>query len=131
MRGLDNIDRIQRIYDAFGRGDVAFILDQLAEDVAWVTHLDAVVPWSGTFSKRADVQRFFDAIFASVEIDAFEPQEWVADGDTVISIGRFAGHSRTLGKPFDTRWIFVWKLAGGRVRSYEQFHDSAIAAAFR
>lgn len=131
MSERDNIDQVQRMYDAFGRGDIAHIIDQLADDVAWKSNLDPVVPWSGNYSGKGNVQRFFDAIATGTEVSAFEPQEWVAEGDTVVTQGRFAGHSRTLGKPFDTRWIFVWKLRDGRVQSYEQYHDPAIAEAFR
>jgi ketosteroid isomerase-like protein len=28
-------------------------------------------------------------------------------------------------------WVFIWKVREGRIFSYEQFHDPAIAQAFR
>ena len=126
-----NIKAIQDIYAAFGRGDVPYIIDQLTEDVTWRTHFDPVVPWGGDYSGKAKVPKFFDAIFSAVEVSAFEPQEWVAQGDTVVSLGRFGGKSRNLGKAFNTRWVFIWKLRGGKVTSYEQFHETTIADAFR
>ncbi len=32
---MSNLGTTQAIYEAFGRGDIPFILDQLADDVAW------------------------------------------------------------------------------------------------
>jgi hypothetical protein len=40
-----------------------------------VTHLEPTVPWSGDFSGKANVPRFFDAIANSVQTTAFTPQE--------------------------------------------------------
>lgn len=125
-----NIQVIQDIYAAFGRGDVAHIASQLTDDVTWHTHMDPVVPWAGGYTK-ANLPKFFDGIFSSMEVTVFEPQEWVAQGDTVVSLGRFGGNVHKTGKSFVTRWAFVWKLRDGKVSSYEQFHDPAIADNFR
>jgi len=131
MNEQKNIKTIQDIYAAFGRGDVAAIIAQLTDDVRWSSHFDKVVPWGGDFSEKGRVPRFFDAIFQSVDVDAFEPAEWVAQGDTVVSMGEFACRVRATGKKARTRWIFVWKFRDGKICSYEQFHDPALADAFR
>jgi hypothetical protein len=48
---------------------------------------------------RATTQRsFFEAIFQSVDVDAFEPNEWIADGDVVVSLGEFECRVRATGK---------------------------------
>jgi ketosteroid isomerase-like protein len=73
------------MYEAFGRADVAFIVAKLTDDVKWISHSDSIVPWSGDFSGKTQVPRFFEAIFQSVDVEAFDPQEWVASKDT----GRF------------------------------------------
>jgi len=59
------------------------------------------------------------------------PDEFIAQGDTVVSLGTFGFKVRATGKSARTRWAFIWKLREGRVCSYEQFHDPALAAAFR
>jgi uncharacterized protein len=126
-----NIETILKMYEAFGRGDVVFILTRLTDDVKWVSHFDSVVPWSGDFSGKDRVKGFFEAIFQSVDVEAFEPQELVANMDTVVSIGEFACRVRATGKRARTRWVFIWKFREGKVSSYEQFHDPALAEAFR
>ncbi len=125
-----NITTVTEIYGLFGQGDVAGIVARLSDDVRWLSHLDAVVPWAGDFSGKARVPDFFRAIFDSCDVQAFEPQEWTAQGDTVVSTGRFVCRARTTGRSADTRWCFIWKLKDGAITSYEQFHDPAITAAF-
>jgi ketosteroid isomerase-like protein len=130
MSEPDNIARIVKIYEAFGRGDIGYIVEQLTEDVRWLTHIEPVIPWSGDFSGKSTVPRFFESIANSVEVTAFAPNEFVAQGDTVVSFGQFGCKVRATGKSTLTSWVFTWKFREGRVCSYEQFHDPAIAAAF-
>jgi uncharacterized protein len=131
MSEQENVGRITKIYEAFGRGDTAYIIDQLDDGVSWVSRLEPVVPWAGDFSGKEQVPRFFAAISESVDVTAFNPLEFVAQGDTVVSLGEFGCRVRATGKSALTRWVFIWKLRDGRVTSYEQFHDPTLAAAFR
>ena len=131
MSEQQNVERVGRIYEAFGRGDIGYIVDQVADDVQWTTHLEPVVPWAGDYSGRQNVPRFFDAIGQSVDVTAFTPGQMIAQGDTVVSLGEFGCRVRATGKSALTRWAFVWKFREGRVTSYEQFHDPTIATAFR
>lgn len=131
MSEQQNVENIQKIYEAFGRGDTEYIVSQLTEDVRWVSHFEAVVPWAGDYSGKSNVPRFFDAIGQSVDVTAFTPGEFVAQGVTVVSVGDFGCRVRATGKSALTRWVFIWKFREGRIFSYEQFHDPAIAQAFR
>lgn len=128
MNEQQNTETIQQIYAAFGRGDIAFILAQLAPGVKWMSHFEPVVPWAGDFSGH--VEDFFKAISDSVDVLGFEPAEFIAQGDIVVSLGMFACRAKSTGKSANTRWAFVWKLANGKVLSYEQFHDPALAGIF-
>lgn len=66
---MGNATTVQAIYEAFGRGDIPFIIDQLADDVAWEQWDDnraqqAGVPWlRGGTGKDAAVS-FFGAVGA-------------------------------------------------------------------
>ena len=131
MNQNQHVQKIQELYAAFGRGDIPDIIANLTDDIRWVSHLESVVPWHGDFSGKDRLPRFFDAIFNSVDVLEFAPQEFITEGDNVVSIGEFACRVKATGKTSRTRWIFVWKFRGGKVCSYEQFHDPALAAAFR
>ena len=131
MSEKDNVARITKIYEAFGRGDIAYIIDQVTDDVRWVARFEPIVPWAGDFSGKRTVPKFFEAIGSSVDVTAFTPRELVAQGDTVVSLGEFGCKVRATGKSVLSRWVFIWKLREGRVYDYEQFHDPSLAAAFR
>lgn len=126
-----NIEIIQEMYAAFSRGDVAPIVERLTDDVKWVSHFDPVVPWGGDFSGKEQIPKFFEAIFQSVDVEAFEPLEWISNTDTVVSLGEFGCHVRSTGKRARARWIFIWKFRDTKVCSYEQFCDPVLATAFR
>lgn len=127
------VETVKSLYDAFMRGDIGFIIDRLADDVRWVTHVESIVPWSGDKSGKTRVPEFFNAIAQAVDVLSFEAEQHVAEGDTVVSIGTFGCRVRATGKTSHTRWAFVWKIDinSGKVTSYEQFHDPALANAFR
>ena len=131
MSEQQNVHTIQEIYSAFGRGDVSAILAKLTDDVAWILHLDPIVPWSGDYSGKDRVPMFFENIFNSVAVESFEPMDYIAEGDVVVSLGTFGCRSNATGKIGNTRWVFIWRLKDGKVSSYEQFHDVRIADVFR
>lgn len=131
MNEQQSIKTIEGVYAAFGRGDVPGIVAQLTDDIRWVSYMESVVPWSGDFSGKHLVPAFFTAIFQSVDVQAFTPQEWIVQGDTVVSLGEFGCRVRATGKTSRARWVFIWKLRHGKICSYEQFHGPELAAAFR
>ena len=94
-------------------------------------HIGQVVPWSGNYCGKENVRRFFANVYGSGDVLEFEPLEFVAEGNMVVSIGKYGCRSKATGKEAHTRWIFVWKFRNGLVSSYEQFHDVKIAEAFR
>ena len=131
MSEQQSIETVNKIYEAFGRGDIGYILDQLTEDVHWFSYVDPVVPTSGDWSGKAKVPGFFQAIADNVDVTLFAAKESFADGESVVSTGSFGGTTRPTGKQFETEWVFIWKFAGEKVAGYEQFHDWKLAAAFR
>ena len=128
---IDNTERVTKIFEAFGRGDVGYILDQLADDVRFVSHLDPIVPWAGEFAGKDNVARFFQALGGSVEVSDHPVNGIVAQGDTVVAMGDVSFSVRETGKTAASSWVYIWKLANGQVQSYDQFNDAGLAEAFR
>ena len=89
----DHVSTVSGIYQAFGTGDVAWILDQLADDVAWDHGLrDTGLPWLAPGTGKDHVLSFFQALGAGVTFDVFVPGPICDGGDTVIAAVREAGH---------------------------------------
>jgi hypothetical protein len=127
---IDNTEQVKKIFDAFGRGDVPYILDQLADDARFVSHLDPIVPWAGDFMGKDEVARFFQSLGGSVEVTGHPVNELIAQGDTVVATGEVSFRVRETGKAGSSTWVYIFKLADGRVQTYDQFNDAALADAF-
>lgn len=126
----ENAEQVTRIFEAFGRGDVEYILDQLADDARFVSHLDARVPWAGEYSGKHEVARYFQALGGSVEVGDHPVDTLVAQGDTVVAAGDVSFLVRESGKAGSSRWVYIFKLANGQVQRYDQFSDAGLTEAF-
>ena len=126
----DNVGTVEAIFAAFGRGDIPYILDQLTDDVHWVSHLDPSVPWAGDYSGRANVPSFFQALGGSVDVAEHPVNQIVAQGDTVVATGDVTFSARGTGRSATSSWVYIWKLRDGKVCGYDQYNDAGLARAF-
>ncbi len=94
----DNKTTVHGIYDAFGRGDVAGILAGLADNVEWICEGPKQVPFCGTYHGPANVVKFFQALGTTQSEHNLTIEATHADGDTVVSTGRFAAKVNATGK---------------------------------
>jgi ketosteroid isomerase-like protein len=87
-RASANLAVVGGIYDAFGRGDVDFILGQIADDCAWESWLDnhgqqAGIPAMKPRHGRAGVAEFF-ADVATMQIQDFQVLDMLASDRQVV-----------------------------------------------
>lgn len=130
MSEKDNLEVVESIFEAFGQGNIPFIVDQLTDDVRFAAHLDPVVPWSGEYSGKARVMDYFQALGGSVDVLAHPVDELVAQGDTVVAMGEVGFSVRETGTTGESSWVYVWRLRDGQVCGFEQFNDPGLATAF-
>ncbi|HUO73870.1 MAG TPA: nuclear transport factor 2 family protein [Solirubrobacteraceae bacterium] len=87
-RAAANLAVVGGIYEAFGRGDIDFILDQIADDCAWESWLDnhgqnAGVPPMKPRHGRTGVADFFDYV-ATMQIQDFQVLDMLASDRQVV-----------------------------------------------
>ena len=133
MSERDNVETVRNLFQAFGRGDVATLLMLLSEDVVWfIPGPPEVAPYAGERRGHAGASQFFQLLGAAVEFEAFEPREFVAQGDRVVALGSERGRVRATGKTFDNPWALAFTVRGGRITEFRAYEDSAaVASAFR
>ena len=119
---------IASMYDAFGRGDVAYVLAQMAPDVEWIETEAQNIPAHGTFGSPQEV---LENVFAKVpehfEQFGLHPELWVEAGDDVIVTGRVVARTRT-GRKLDAPYAHVFSFRDGKVSRNDNFHDTALWA---
>src|SRR6185369_9268504 len=74
----EHVATIQTIYGAFGRGDVPAILARVADQTRWdFAGGRPEVAWHAPVTGRVNLPRFFEALMSSVEMQKFEPREFM------------------------------------------------------
>jgi ketosteroid isomerase-like protein len=123
-----NTQVVKDAYAAFLRGDVASILDNVADDVEWegVKGAEGVLPQAGVRRGRAAVAQFFQQVNDTVAFETFDPIEYVATGDTVVAIGRYSGKAKPTGRALGSDWAMVFTIRDGKVTRFREFTDSAM-----
>ena len=118
---------IESIYAAFQRGDIPYILSQVATGASW--RQPKTTPWGGDYTGPEGAAQFFTKLAAVMETVSFEPRENIAAGDEVFSFGTYAGRSVRTGKTAHADWMFRWRVSGGKIVSYQGYLDTAALAA--
>jgi len=127
MAEQENVNLIQKIYTAFGAGDLQTILNNVSSNSEWINHGPATVPYAGNFSGR--IPAFFQAIADSTTGGKVTSERFIAQGDTVVSIGRYTATVQKTGAKIDSPIAHVFSVREGKVTSWVGFSDSAAVAA--
>jgi uncharacterized protein len=122
---MSNLDTARSAYEAFGRGDLAALQEDFAEDAVWVTSDE--LPLGGETQGRDAIMGNFAQIPNYWSSFSVEPSEFIDGGDTVVVLGtqRAANDNGSFESPF----AHVLKYDGdGKVVRGEFYADSAKAA---
>jgi ketosteroid isomerase-like protein len=129
MAEQENVRAVQECYAAFGRGDIPALLDALSDDIEWNIAGPPEVPHAGKRRGRAEVERFFPLLAATEEFEAFEPREFIAQGDQVVVLGYLRSRVKVTGRTYENEWAMVWTLRGGKITRFRTYEDTAAEAA--
>jgi ketosteroid isomerase-like protein len=127
MTHLDrNVQTIQALYAAFGKGDVPSILTMVTEDAEFsFAGASPAVPWHGPWRGPAGIGRFFATITEGVEFRAFEPLAFTTGSDAVAVRLHLAYQVRGSGRVVDEHQVHWWTLRDGKIRGLVHFEDTA------
>jgi hypothetical protein len=121
-----NLTVIESIYEAFGRGDAAFIAGMVKPEARWdfnVTESD--VPWHVPVTGPAEIPKFLAAFGEHVAIEVFEPRQFIVMGDEVIAHIHLAYTVRRTGKRVDQEQLHWWTVRDRKVTRLRHFEDTA------
>jgi ketosteroid isomerase-like protein len=81
-------------------------------------------------TSREDTKKYFRELLDNWEMIDFPTEKVLADGDTVVWIGRCHWRNKKDGKELDTPKIDVWTFRNGKaVRFFEMFDSLGFARA--
>ena len=118
-----NTDLIRSLYDAFGRGDVPTVVAAMHPQIEWT---DAEgFPTGGTYvGPDAVLSGVFGPIMTDWDGFSVTPNEFIDAGDTVVSLGQYAGTYKGTGKAMSADFAHVWTLRDGKAVRFRQYADS-------
>ncbi|HEX5610693.1 MAG TPA: nuclear transport factor 2 family protein [Solirubrobacterales bacterium] len=121
---MSNVDTAQAAYQAFGRGDLAALQENFAEDAVWVTSDE--LPLGGEVEGRDQIMGNFAQIPNYWNEFSVEPEEFIDAGEYVVVRG--TQHAANDKGSMDAPFVHLLKYsADGKLQRGEFFTDSAKA----
>jgi ketosteroid isomerase-like protein len=121
----ENVQALEQLMDALGRGDVDEVLSLVTEDVEWIAARSAV---EGVFHGHDGMRRFCSDNAQSFEVFRLGTSEELRDlGDRVLAVGTLHIRGRGSGVEMEIPVAGVATFDGGRLRRWEDFRDRALA----
>jgi hypothetical protein len=101
----------------------------MAYDIEWIAMWHYKV--NGRGPERV-AEGLFKPLMAEWSSFALDPTEFIGNGDTVVSLGRFTGVHGTTGKRVEAGYAHIWTVKDGKITRFRQYIDTlAIAEARR
>ena len=118
-----NKEIVERAYASFEQGDVPAALGAISDDIVW-TQADGF-PVAGTY---VGLQAVLEGVLMRQgEIGdefAVVPEQFVADGDTVVALGSYTWKRKGSGEPAVVKMVHVWTMDGGKAVAFQQHVDT-------
>lgn len=124
-----NLETVQSIYEAFGKGDIPTILSHLADDIQWEAWADNsaqkhYVPWLKPHTGKDGVLAFF-GLAAQLNIIDFQVLSMMDGGHQVAAEVVIEAAPSSLGKGFRDEEVHLWSFNdAGKVIRMRHYTDT-------
>src|SRR3984957_5547255 len=108
---------------SFATGDVPAALGAMADDIQW-TEADGF-PLAGTYvGPQAVLEGVFMRLGEIGDDFAVVPEQFVADGETVVALGSYGWKHTSSGEPAVVKMVHVWTMNDGKAVAFQQHVDT-------
>ena len=128
MDAQSNKELIRKILADFAAGTADSLLEEISDDVVWeVPNPDNKLPIRSSYQGRDGTLQLLEDVGTLSEVIVFEPQEFIAEGDTVVVIVHEESTAKPTGKRFEQDFVQVWTLRSGKITRCRLFEDTYAA----
>ena len=123
---MSNLERVQQIYAAFGKGDVPGILEHMDEHIEWEYGISSTgVPWLQPRRGRDEVPQFFGALGA-LDLHKFQPKQlFEKDGVVIALVDLEATVKETGRRIIEEDEVHIWHFnTAGKVVKFRHRADT-------
>jgi 2-(1,2-epoxy-1,2-dihydrophenyl)acetyl-CoA isomerase len=123
----ENVEIVQRVYEAFNREGLDAAFDHLHPDFEYDLSA-AIGPYAGIYSGRETVRKMFEDFFSAWEYMHVEPEDFIEAGeDRVLVPTRGRGRGKGSGIEIEGRPSAIWTVRDGQVIRGAVYNDRAEA----
>jgi ketosteroid isomerase-like protein len=116
MAGEQNLESAKKAYAAFSAGDAAGAMENIADDVEWITPGDSAI--SGTVHGKEEVGKLWGRL--AEKGFSTSPQYWFSDDERVVVLTR----TNVDGQETDQADVLTFR--GGKVVKFQSAGDTAL-----
>ena len=114
-------------YEAFSRGDVATVIEAMANDIQ--LNVPQVLPQGGKAQGHEEVGQFFERLASKWQDFGIDVETIVESGDRVLAIGR--AHGKLDGVETGYGFVHSWTVRDGALARFDEYVDPAPEALAR
>jgi ketosteroid isomerase-like protein len=126
MSGENSLAVVQGAYQSFQRGDIAAVLNVLADDIEWNSLEVAGTPHRASRRGKASVAEFFRQLGDAEEVQQFDAHEFIADGERVVAVVRYRARVKATGRVLETPLVHIFTVKAGKVTRFLEMYDTAV-----
>lgn len=120
------VDLVRAFYAAVAQGDVPGVVALLHPDLAW-TEAEGFPYYSGTWRQPSDVvEKLLVPLMRDWDDFSAIADDFIVEGDRVVSLGAYAGVSKATGKPMRAPFAHVWRVADGKLQRFDMYTDTLL-----
>lgn len=83
------------------------------------------MPFTAPRASKAEILGYLEGLMQDWELVNHDMNEFIAQGDRVVVVGRVAWRNRATGKIADTPKVDIWRIRDGKAVDYVEFYDTA------
>ncbi len=115
-------------YELFLAGNIEGFLELIDDSCEWVVSRPRDnLPYLGSYRGRAEIGQFFGRLAETIDITAFEPREFIAQGDRVVVLGSSTATNKATGKSASQDWAHAVTIIDGKIHAFQGYDDTAAA----
>lgn len=121
-------ETLKAMYDAFGTGNIPFILETISEDFKWTDPGNPnIIPFGGMYEGRSGLMDFFARMGGSIDTTHWQVDNYIGEGNTMAAEGKQAFTSKETGKNGLLEWSMIWNFENGVPVSGRSYYNTADA----
>lgn len=113
---------VRRMFAAFGAGDLDALVETVHPDSRWTYFGANPRPVKVEFVGKARVRKFFEGVLARLEMTAFNTDEFIVQGETVVVFGSESGTVKATGQPFHNVWTQKYVVRDNQITEMAEYN---------